>query len=133
MGAGIIYATGLTKTTKNIADYIAKQTKADIFNLKQITRINVTDFDPVIFGTGLSMDKPMKPVVDFVANNQEALAGKKLIVFVTCKCAPEKEEGIANSISEALGIADVVLFNLKDCEMSEAGFPVAVDEFISRV
>ena len=38
MGKAIIYATGLTKHTKQLADYMAKELKADIFNLKQMRR-----------------------------------------------------------------------------------------------
>ena len=35
----VIYATGMTKNTKKVAEYIARNTGADIFNLKEITQI----------------------------------------------------------------------------------------------
>ena len=132
MGTAIIYATGFTKNTKGIADYMARELKADVFNLKQITKINLTDFDDVIFGSPLQGSKPLKPVVEFIENNRDALKGKRLVMFLDCKAEGEKIDAARDSISSELGINEVVCINSKG-EMNEAGIPVAVDEFIARI
>ena len=82
MGKAVIYATGITKNTKKLAEYIAKSTGAEIFNLKEITKIDVSGFDEIIFGTGIHAGKPYKPAKEFIDNNKEALAGKKLFLFI---------------------------------------------------
>ncbi len=133
MGKAIIYATGMTKHTKEVAEYMARQIGADIFNLKQITKINLTDFDTVVFGTGVHAGKPYKPVKEFLEANRDALAGKKLYLFIECMYNGEKGDAQRDKIAEELGIPDAVYFNTKGCEMNEAGFPVAVDEFLSRL
>ena len=131
MGTAIIYATGFTKNTKDIADYMARELKADVFNLKQITKINLTDFE--IFGTGVHAGKPYKPLVQFLDANRDALKGKKLHLFIVCMYNGEKGDAQRDKIAEELGIQDAVYFNNKGCEMNEAGIPVAVDEFIARI
>ena len=113
MGKAIIYATGLTKHTKQLADYMAKELKADIFNLKQMTKINVTDYDTVIFGTGVSAGKAYKSVAEFLEANKDALAGKKLYLFIDCKVNADKEEALRDKIAEELDIADAVSINSK--------------------
>lgn len=133
MGTAIIYATGFTKNTKGIADYMAHELKADVFNLKQITKINLTDFDDVIFGTGVHAGKPYKPLVQFLDANRDALKGKNLHLFIVCMYNGEKGDAQRDKIAEELGIQDAVYFNNKGCEMNEAGIPVAVDEFIARI
>lgn len=133
MGKAIIYATGLTKHTKQVAEYMAKKLDADVFNLKEITKINVTDYDTIVFGTGVHAGKPYKPLVEFLEANKDAIAGKKLHLFIECMYNDEKGDAQRDKIAEALGIPDAVYFNTKGCEMNEAGFPVAVDEFIARL
>ncbi len=134
MGTAIIYATGLTKHTKVLADYMAKRLNADIFNLKEITRINVTDFDTVIFGTPVSGGKADKRVVEFVENNKSALDGKRLMVFIDGKNDGDKMDAQCAIIKEQLGIDDVTYINAgKGCEMNDSGIPVAVDSFLARV
>lgn len=129
----IIYATGMTKHTKGVAVYMARQLKADIFNLKQITKINVTEYDTVIFGTGIHAGKPYKPLVDFLEANRDALKGKRLYLFLDCKYNGEKGDAQCDRVAQELGIKDAVYFNAKGCEMNEAGVPVAVDEFIAKI
>lgn len=133
MGIAIIYATGFTKHTKEVADYMARELKADIFNLKQITKINMTDYDTVLFGTGVHAGKPYKPLVEFLEANRDNLAGKRTYLFIECMYNEEKGDAQCAKIAEQLGISDAVYFNTKGCEMNEAGFPVAVDEFIARL
>ena len=129
----IIYASGMTKHTKTVADYMARQLKADVFNLKQITKINVSDYDTVVFGTGIHAGKPYKPVVEFLEANKDALKGKRLFLFIECMYNGEKGDAQRDKVAEVLGIKEAVYFNAKGCEMNEAGVPVAVDEFIAKI
>lgn len=133
MGTAIIYATGMTKHTKQVADYMARQLKADIFNLKDITRIDMKDYDTVIFGTGVHAGKPYKPVREFLEANRQALAGKRLVLFIECMYNGEKGDAQRDRIAEELGIPEAVYFNSKGDEMNEAGLPKAVDEFLARL
>lgn len=129
----VIYATGMTKNTKKVAEYIAKSTGADIFNLKEITQINMSEYDRIVFGTGIHAGKPYKPLVDFVEMNKGQLSGKRLHLFLECMYNGEKGDKQLEAVSQQLGISDAVYFNKKADEMNEAGFPKAVDDFISRL
>ena len=133
MGKAVIYATGMTKNTKKLAEYIAKSIGAEIFNLKEITKIDVSGFDEIIFGTGIHAGKPYKPVKEFIENSKESLAGKKLFLCISGMYNDEKGDRQCETVSNDFGISDAVYFNKKAEEMNEAGFPAAVDEFIKRL
>lgn len=133
MGAAVIYATGMTKHTKAAAEYIAGKLKADIFNLKELSRIDISGYDTIVFGTGIHAGKPYKQVVDFIQSNKAALDGKKTYLFIECIYKGEKGEAQRAKVSEELGISDSVFLNSKDENMNEAGFPAAIDDFISRI
>lgn len=133
MGKAVIYSTGITKNTKKLAEYIARSTGAEIFNLKEITKIDISGFDEIIFGTGIHAGKPYKPVKDFIENNKEDLVGKRLFLFISCMFNDEKGDAQCEAVSNEFGISDAVYFNKKAEEMNDAGFPVAVDEFIERL
>lgn len=127
----VIYATGLTKNTKAVAEYIARKLNADIFNLKEITKINMTEYDTILFGTGIHAGKPYKPLVEFLQNNKDALAQKKTYLFIECMYNDEKGDKQRDAVAEMLGFQHAVYFNKKAAEMNEAGFPKAVDDFIA--
>ena len=125
----IIYATGMTKNTKKLADYIARKSGADVFNLKEITQINLTEYDTIVFGTGVHAGKPYKQLVEYMEKNKDSFSGKKLRLFISCMYNDEKGDKQRDAIAEQLGIHDAVYFNKKSDEMNEAGFPKAVDDF----
>lgn len=129
----VIYATGMTKNTKKVAEYIARKVDADIFNLKEITKINTSEYDTIVFGTGIHAGKPYKQVVEFLDNNRDALAQKKLYLFIECMYNGEKGDKQCEAVSQQLGIPKAVYFNKKADEMNEAGFPKAVDDFIAEL
>ena len=131
--SAVIYATGMTKNTKQVAEYIARKTGSDIFNLKEITLINMDEYDSVIFGTGIHAGKPYKPLVEFLDKNKDNLNGKKLHLFIECMFNGEKGDKQRDAVAEMLGIHDAVYFNKKADEMNDAGLPAAVDEFIARL
>ncbi len=123
----------MTKNTKQVAEYIARKTGSDIFNLKEITLINMDEYDSVIFGTGIHAGKPYKPLVEFLDKNKDNLNGKKLHLFIECMFNGEKGDKQRDAVAEMLGIHDAVYFNKKADEMNDAGLPAAVDEFIARL
>ena len=127
----VIYATGMTKNTKKVAEYITRKVGADIFNLKEITMINLSDYDTVVFGTGIHAGKPYKQVVEFIDRNKDILMQKRQFLFIECMYNGEKGDAQRDAVSQELGIKDAVYFNKKADEMNEAGFPKAVDDFIA--
>lgn len=129
----VIYATGMTKNTKKVAEYIARQTGGDIFNLKEITRIDISGYDTLVFGTGIHAGKPYKPLVEYLEKNKESFSQKKLFLFIHCMYNGEKGEKQRDAVAEQLGIHHAVFFNKKADDMNEAGLPKAVDEFIARL
>ena len=131
--SAVIYATGITKNTKNVAEYIAKKTGSDVFNLKEITLINMDEYDTIIFGTGIHAGKPYKPLVEFLDKNKDNLNGKKLHLFIECMYNGEKGDKQRDAVAEMLGIHDAVYFNKKAEEMNDAGLPAAVDDYIARL
>ncbi len=129
----VIYATGLTKNTKTIAEYIARRLGADIFNLKELSTLNLEGFDTIVFGTGIHAGKPYAPLVKFLENNKETLNEKRLYLFLTCMYNGEKGDKQCAAVSEKLGLSDAVYFNKKSAEKNESGIPTAVDDFIARL
>ena len=129
----VIYATGMTKNTKKVAEYIARQIGADIFNLKEITMINTTEDDTIAIGTGIHAGKPYKQLVEYIEKNKDSLVQKRLFLFIECMYNGEKGDAQRDAVAEQLGIQKAVYFNKKADEMNEAGFPKAVDDFIAEL
>lgn len=121
----------MTKHTKAIAEYIASKTGGDIFNLKEITKINLSGYDTVVIGTGVHAGSPYKPVVEFMNINRDALAQKNLSLFISCMYSGEKGDRQRDALAQRLGIQRVVYFNKKSDEMNDAGLPKSVDDFIA--
>lgn len=131
--SAVIYATGITKNTKKAAEYIARKTGSDIFNLKEITLIDISGYDEIVFGTGIHAGKPYKALVEFIDRNKDALKDKKLHLFIECMYNAEKGDKQRDAVAEQLGIHHAVYFNKKAEEMNDAGFPAAIDDFIAEL
>ncbi len=129
----ILYASGVTKNTDRIAHYIAKKVDADIFNLKEITLIDLKEYKTIVFGTGIHAGKPYKPVVSFIQNNKGQLDGKDVKLFICCMYNDDKGKNQCSKVSEELGVPDAVFFNKKEKEMNEEGIPSSVDAFAARL
>lgn len=127
----IVYSSGLGKTRK-IADYVAKGLKADVFDLKKQTTINLSEYNHIIFGTGIHGGKPYGPLVKFLADNKGQLAGKKKTLFLSCMHTDEKGEAQLKKVSGELGIDDAFFFPGKG-EKNEEGMDKAVDRFIDEM
>ncbi len=129
----ILYASGMTKNTKRLAEYIARKVDADTFNLKEMTLIDVSGYETIVFGTGIHAGKPYKQVLSYVQANKKALEGKDVKLFMACMYNDEKGKDQCAKVSKEFGIPDAVFFNKKEKEMNEEGFPVSVDAFIARL
>lgn len=134
MAKAVIYATSfMTKGNIPYAKYISKNGKTDIFNLKDLMRLNLDAYDTIIFGTANNGGKADKLVAEFVQNNQDILANKKKYLYVLCPKDDERNEEQIKKIAEELGVADAVCIPKKSEEMNESGMPVALDDFIAKL
>lgn len=127
----IVYSSKLGKTRKT-AKYVAQELKADSFDLKKQTVINLSEYDHVIFATGIRAGKPYRSLVDFLANNKDQISKKKTSLFVCCKFDAEKGEAQIKKVSEELGIDDAFFFAGRG-EKNEQGIESEVDDFIREM
>ena len=134
METALIYATTfLTKGNAEIAKYISRNAGTDIFNLKDLMRLNLDRYGAIVFGTANNGGKPDKLIQEFVENNKDVLAKKKLYLYVLCAKDDEKTMEQVAQIAEQLGIPEAVGFPKKAEEMNESGYPVVVDDFIAKL
>ncbi len=135
MAKALIFATSLLTKKKYtpIAKYISKNANTDIFDLKDLMRLNLDAYDTIIFGSANNGGKADKLVAEFVSTNQDVLAGKKKHLYVLISKDNEKEQAEAAAVAEELGMSDVFCIPLKSEETNESGYPAAIDEFVSKL
>ena len=135
MAKAVIFATGLLTKKKYtpIAKYISKNANTDIFDLKDLMRLNLDAYDTIIFGSANNGGKADKLVAEFVASNQDVLGGKKKYLYVLTSKDTEKEQAEAAAIAEELGLSEAFSIPLKSEETNESGYPAALDTFISMI
>lgn len=135
MAKALIFATSFMTKKKYtpIAKYISKNANTDIFDLKDLMRLNLDAYDTIIFGSANNGGKADKLVAEFVSTNQDVLAGKKKHLYVLISKDNEKEQAEAAAVAEELGMSDVFCIPLKSEETNESGYPAAIDEFISKL
>lgn len=135
MGKALIFATGfLTKKKYTpIAKYISKNAQTDIFDLKDLMRLNLDAYDTIIFGSNNNGGKADKLLAEFVAENQGILAGKKKYLYVLISKDDEKERAEAAAVAQELGLDDAFCIPMKSEEKNESGFAPAIDDFIARI
>lgn len=127
----IVYASKLGKTRKT-AKYIADELKADSFDLKKQTNINLSEYEHIIFGTGIRAGKPYRSVVEFIQNNTDQLNGKKKSLFLCCKFDGDKGEEQLKKVSDEFGINDAFFFAGRG-EKDDEGISVEVNDFIKEM
>lgn len=127
----IVYASKLGKTRKT-AKHIANELKADSFDLKKQTVINLSEYEHIIFGTGIRAGKPYRSLIEFLNNNKDQLKGKKESLFLCCKFDAEKGDEQLRKVSDELGIKDAFYFTNRG-EKNEEGVESGVDEFIREM
>jgi len=126
----IVFSSSLGKTRK-VAKYVAQGLNADVFDLKKQTVINLSEYNHVIFGTGIHAGKPYGPIVDFLEKNKDQLKGKKKSLFISCMIDAEKGEAQMKKVSEQLGISDAFFFPGK--EKNDEGLDASLDDFIQEM
>ncbi len=127
----IIYSSTTGKTRK-IAEYTARELKADVFDLKKQTVINLSEYSHIIFGTGIHAGKPYKAIVTFLENNEDQLSNKKKSLFLSCMYKEQKGEDQLAKVSGDLGINDAFFFAGKG-EKNDEGLDISVDDFIKEM
>ncbi len=130
MTIALIYTTGLLKTNMPLAKYISKQAKTDIFNLKDLSRLNLEAYDTILFGTANKSGKPDQPVLDFIGANKDVLKNKKLMLYVTVNDLSDKSLEQAQAIAEIMGIENPVCLPKKG---EGDSFAPEVDAFIATL
>ncbi len=134
MEKALIFATTfLTKGNAEIAKYISRNAGTDIFNLKDLMRLNLDRYGTIVFGTANNSGKPDKLIAEFVETNKDVLDKKKKYLYVLCSKDDEKTMEQVSAIAEQLGIADAVCIPKKAEEMNDSGYPVVVDDFIAKL
>ena len=135
MAKAVIFATSFMTKKKYtpIAKYVSKNAQTDIFDLKDLMRLNLDAYDTIIFGSADNGGKADKLVAEFIQNNQDMLAKKKKYLYVLASKPGEKEEANAQAIGEELGISDVFLIPLKSESMNESGYPGELDSMILSI
>jgi menaquinone-dependent protoporphyrinogen oxidase len=103
-----------------------------VFDLKKQTIINLSEYNHVIFGTGIHAGKPYGSLVEFLEKNKDQLKGKKKSLFISCKFDGEKGCAQMNKVSEQLGISDAFFFPGKG-EKNEDGVVSSLDDFIREM
>ncbi len=86
----IIFATNYG-TTEKVAEYLAEnivRSKPTIFNVKDVSEIDLSKFDTVILGGSVYLGDIQKEMSDFCAKYTKELLEKKLGLFL-CGIEPE--------------------------------------------
>ncbi|MDR1725055.1 MAG: flavodoxin domain-containing protein [Bacteroidales bacterium] len=84
MNTAIIFTTK-HGTTAKVAALIAeklKDTDTKLFNLKEVKKIDIGNFECIILGTSMYAGNASKKLQTFIHKNQDALLNKKLGLFV---------------------------------------------------
>ncbi|WII09396.1 hypothetical protein O8W32_00865 [Methanomassiliicoccales archaeon LGM-DZ1] len=100
----IIYSTSIGKHVEAAAKYLAQQSGADTFNLKDQTRIDISRYDRIVLGTGVHAGKPYKPLMSWAEANKEALAGKQTVLFICCLYKGERAKAELDKIKASMPV-----------------------------
>ena len=100
MKKAVVYASKLGRTRKT-AEYIAKALDADLFDVKKVR--SVSDYDLVVFGSGIYAGGISGPLRTFIESDLHVLRGKRTAFFVCCRFDGEKAEAQLAGATEILG------------------------------
>jgi len=81
MNAAVVYFSR-TGNTQKLAQAIATEAKAPIYELAQADAAKIADIDLLIFGTPVEGASPTKEAIAYITN-MPATSGKKAILFCT--------------------------------------------------
>lgn len=130
-GTVVIFASKFG-CTKNVAQYIAEETDADIFDLKTQSIIDLSRFDRVLIGTGIYAGQPNKAVVAFIKQNRGQLDGRRVGLFICCAKNDESGEEQCKTVSTMLEIENAVFFagQRKNAKKRDS---LVIDEYIAKL
>ena len=86
-------------STRKYAEWIASELNGDVYNIKNIKRNILGDYDTIILGSGLYAGKIEG--INIIINNYETIKDKKLIIF-TCGLADYNKTENVNNINKRL-------------------------------
>ena len=102
MKTAIIYAT-THGTTEKVAQQIEKQLgNSQLFNLKQIKNIDLSQFDQVVIGGSIHAGQIQSRVKNFCKLNMVDLLQKRVALYVCGMNEPEFETELSNAYPELL-------------------------------
>lgn len=86
-------------TAQEIAKVLHQQgVDAKVANLKEEKIKDITEYELIVVGSGIQINRWTSEPEDFLKKHQKALATKKLALFVCCGSAStDKQEGIAEA------------------------------------
>jgi len=99
MAKTLIVYFSIYGTTKEYAEWIAKELNGDIYSINEFKENIINEYDIIIVGSGLYAGKVKG--VDLLVKNYETLKNKKLVIF-TCGLADYSKAENMNSIYNRL-------------------------------
>ncbi len=82
MKTAIIYKSIHHENTKKIAEIMAGVLEAELFDLKDVSRNIIAEYDLIGFGSGIYFSKPHKKLIKFI-DNLNGAENKKAFTFST--------------------------------------------------
>lgn len=79
----IIYFSAHHGNTEKVALHICKELNYDCVSVKDAEKVNLDDYNGVIFGSGVYAFSMSKQIIKFVESNVNQLKGKKLGLILT--------------------------------------------------
>jgi menaquinone-dependent protoporphyrinogen oxidase len=95
MKALIVYGTRYgtaAEIAEEIAGFIKDEgVEVDLKDARGLKNVDISSYDLVVVGSGIKIGKWTKKSLKFLQENREALANRKVALFVTCGAANEEK------------------------------------------
>lgn len=102
MKTAIIYAT-THGTTERVAQQIEKQLgNAHLFNLKQVKKIDLSQFDQVVIGGSIHAGQIQNDIKNFCKQNMVDLLQKRVALYLCGMNEPDYQAELSNAYPELL-------------------------------
>lgn len=99
--------------TINLVKNTFDEASSDWFNLLKddISELNLLKYEEVVICSGIYFQKLHKKVLEYVSNNRDVLASKKVFIIITAGTTPKYHLRKSEKYLKSLGIKDVKLFS----------------------